>query len=79
MSHVGWFYAGNFDKLSVLLNTVKCLLMKVTTPKQIGFHRGLWGNYIPGFNLIAVKCLSYHAEMGVFRQTDGRTDIWAAP
>ena len=37
------------------LTFVTCdLQIKVTTPKQTGFLRGLWGSHIPSFNLIAV-------------------------
>ncbi len=48
--------------------------IKVTAPKQIGFLRGLWKSYIPGFNLVAVKYFFYHEEKHVFAQTDQPTD-----
>ena len=39
--------------------TFVTLKIKVTTPKEIGFLRGLWGSDIPGLKLMAVKLLSY--------------------
>ena len=48
------------------------LRIKVTTPKQLGFFRGPWGSYIPGFNLIAVKLFGVFGQMD--RRTDGQTE-----
>ncbi len=49
--------------------------IRVTTPKQIGFLRGLRGSYIPGMKLIAVKLFELSCRNGcVFGQTDRQTD-----
>ena len=49
------------------------LKIKVTSPKQIGFLRGLWRSYIPGFKLIAEKHFELLCGNGCL-QTDGQTD-----
>ena len=49
------------------------LKIKVTTPKQIGFLRGLWECDIPDLQLTAVKLFELSHGNGVFQQTDGRT------
>ena len=45
------------QKTNLTFVTSVTLKTKVTTQKQIAFLRGLWGSYIPGFNLIAVQLL----------------------
>ena len=42
------------QKPNLIFVTSVTMKIKVTTPKQIGFLGGLWGNYVPGFNLTAV-------------------------
>ena len=42
------------QKLNLIFVTSVTFKIKVTTPKRIGFLRGPWGSYIPGFSLIAV-------------------------
>ena len=50
--------------------TFVTLKKKVTTPKRIGFLRGLWGSYIPGFNLIAVILFELTHENGCLTEFD---------
>ncbi len=57
------------------------LNIKVTTPKQKGFLRGLRESYIRGMKFIAVELFELSCGNGsVFRQTggrtEGRTDRW---
>ena len=35
--------------------TFVTLKIKAVTAKQIGFVKGLWGSYIPGFKVIVVE------------------------
>ena len=46
--------------------------IKVTTPISIGFFRGIWGNYMIGFKLIAVKL--FELSCGNEVRTDGKTN-----
>ena len=54
--------------------TFVTLKIKVITPKLIGFCRGLWGSYIPGFKLIAVKLFELSQGNGLYGQTDRQKD-----
>ena len=42
------------QKPNLTFVTSATLIFKVMTPYQTGFRRGLWGSYIPGFNLMTV-------------------------
>ena len=54
------------------------LRIKVATPKQRGFLRGLWRSYIPGFKVRAVNPFELSCGNGVI-QMDGWTDRQTAP
>ncbi len=62
------------QKLNVIFATSVTLKIKVTTPNQIGFLSSLWGSYIPGLKLIALKCFGLSHGNGVFGQADGQPD-----
>ena len=62
------------QKLRSTFMTSVTLKIKVATPKQIKFLSSLWGSYIPGFKVIAVKLSELLHGNGVFGQTDRWTD-----
>ena len=52
------FHSVTLRKTNLTFVTSVTWKIKITTPKQMDFLGGLWGGYIPGFNLIHV-ILSY--------------------
>ena len=60
------------QKQNLTFLTSVTLKIKVTTPKSIGFLRGIWENYILGMKLIAVKLFEVLRRNEV--SPDGQTD-----
>ena len=69
-------FCAMLQKLNLTFVTPVTLKIKVTTPIQIGFFRGLWGSYIPGLNLIAVKLFESSCGNGCL-QTDRAMGRWS--